>query len=159
MAHDESSVPAEIRAGLRRTAPFFLSHHLPDEYHRCHTLSIRGRTVRLCARCSGIYPGIVLGMAAALWGLWRPWHALAILAFPAPALVQWALVTFGDRRGRNATRTVTGLLLGVGYGLGVVTFLGDPFAPVPLVAAIGYGGLAGVLLYLERARSATVAGE
>ncbi len=56
---------SEVRAGLAETRRYLLSHHKPEEWNRCHAVGIPGRKrpLRLCARCSGIYPGIALGVA------------------------------------------------------------------------------------------------
>ncbi|MBX0295566.1 DUF2085 domain-containing protein [Haloarcula nitratireducens] len=131
----------ELRRGLAATAPYLLSHHTPDEHYRCHRLPVAGRTVHLCARCSGVYPGIALGVVAFLLGVapgaWFPVVALG----PLPALVDWALTTLTDRRGKNAVRTATGGLLGLAYGLAVPWFL-TTWRPGLAAVAVGYGTLA-----------------
>lgn len=106
----------------------------------------------LCARCSGVYPGIIAGVALVGTGTaptaW-PW---LVAAGPAPALVDWAVTTGTDRRGSNRVRTATGALLGTGYGVGVAWVLtGGPLWPFGVAA--GYGGVAAVLLARSRARS------
>jgi len=115
----------ELRRGLARTRRYLLAHHRPCEYDRCHALRVDGQTVRLCARCSGVYPGIAVGLALVATGtagaLW-PW---LVALGPAPALVDWAATTLGSRRGHNAIRTATGALLGTGYGVAVLWFLAD----------------------------------
>ncbi|WP_415379043.1 DUF2085 domain-containing protein [Halosimplex sp. TS25] len=136
---------AEFRTGLARTRRYLFSHHEPSEYYRCHSLSLRGRNVHLCARCSGVYPGILVGAALALTAtvpaVW-PW---LVVCGPAPALVDWAATTFTDRRGSNALRTVSGALLGLGYGVAVPWFLiGRPLWLLGVAAV--YGGIAAVLL-------------
>lgn len=137
----------ELRRGLSRTRQYLLAHHGPDEYDRCHALPVGGRTLRLCARCSGVYPGIAAGLALVATGtapvLW-PW---LVAVGPAPALLDWAVTTLGSRRGHNAVRTATGALLGVGYGVAVASFLTDPRPWLVAVAAV-YGGLAAAGLWL-----------
>ncbi|MFC7116008.1 DUF2085 domain-containing protein [Natronoarchaeum sp. GCM10025703] len=136
----------ELRKGLARTWPYLLSHHEPSERCRCYSPRLRGRRIRLCARCTGIYPGIL----AALSGVGgSPTLALAIvIAFPLPALVDWTVTTFTGRRGYNAVRTATGLLLGYGYGVGLyrVVLAGD-FRIVAV--GISYAMVAGALLSLS----------
>lgn len=136
----------ELRVGLARTRRYLLSHHPPAEWHRCHSVRVRGRTIRLCARCSGVYPGILAGIAlfatATLTGAW-PW---LVALGPAPALVDWTATTLSAREGSNAGRTLTGALLGAGYGVAVPWFL--TAQPLWLLAvAAGYGALAAVGLH------------
>jgi len=133
----------ELRRGLAAAAPYLLAHHERGDRARCHRLALRGHTVDFCARCSGVYPGIVLG--AALWlsgALSAGWPALIALG-PAPALVDWAVTTLGDRRGHNAVRTGTGLSLGAAYGLAVPWFL-TTWAPWLVAVAVAYGALAAI---------------
>ncbi|WP_123537087.1 DUF2085 domain-containing protein [Halosimplex salinum] len=146
----------ELRAALAPTRRYLLSHHEPREYYRCHTVTVSDRTVRLCARCSGIYPGILGGLAFVLTdtapAAW-PW---LVVCGPAPALVDWAATTFTDRRGSNAVRTGSGVLLGLGYGVAVPWFLTD--RPLWLIGvAAGYGGVAAAAL--RRSRPAEAAAD
>ncbi|AHG00300.1 hypothetical protein HALLA_17330 [Halostagnicola larsenii XH-48] len=143
---------SELRAGLARTWPYLLSHHLPSERHRCYAPVIFGRRIHICARCLGIYPGILAALVVALLGgglLASPVATLAVaLVFPLPALVDWTLTTFTERRGYNLVRTATGFLLGCGYGTGLVHLLlaGDLRV---LAVGIAYALAAGSLLYLS----------
>jgi hypothetical protein len=79
------------------------------------------------------------------------WPWLAVLG-PAPALFDWAVTTFTDRRGSNAVRTASGLLLGSGYGVAVPWFLTER---LPWLFAVGlcYGGVATGLLAFSRRRT------
>ena len=143
---------SEVRTGLARTRPFLLSHHVPAEYHRCYAPEIRGRRIRLCARCTGIYPGIVAGLWAFFGApvLPRPWWFVAVL--PLPALLDWSLTAFTPREGSNPGRTGTGLLLGYGYGLG----LGHLFVSgnvLVLLVGFCYGFVAAALLWYREQRA------
>ncbi|WP_436925887.1 DUF2085 domain-containing protein [Halosimplex amylolyticum] len=143
---------AELRAGLARTRRYLLSHHEPGEYYRCHSLSLGGRTVHVCARCSGVYPGILAGVALVLTGTGPAAWPWLVAAGPAPALVDWAVTTFTRRRGSNALRTASGALLGLGYGVAVPWFLTDRPLWLLGVAAV-YGGVAAALLVRSRGRA------
>ncbi|NHN48583.1 DUF2085 domain-containing protein [Halostella sp. JP-L12] len=144
-----ASLRRELAAGLRRTAPYLLSHHDADERDRCHALRVRGRTVRLCARCAGIYPGIALGLWIAGGSRWAaPLSLIAVL--PAFALVDWAASAFAGADGGNAVRTATGALLGLGYAFGAVRLLRDPPAPGVLAVGVAYALVAATLLTVER---------
>jgi len=146
-------IGSELRTGLARTGRYLLSHHEPQEYYRCHRLAVGGRSVRLCARCSGVYPGILAGAVLVLTdtapGAW-PW---LVACGPAPALSDWAATTFTPRRGSNAVRTLSGALLGLGYGVAVPWVL-TARPPWLLAVAAGYGGVAAALVVRSRAGSA-----
>jgi uncharacterized membrane protein len=143
----------EIRRGLARTRPFLLSHHSPAEYDRCYAPVVRGRTVRLCARCAGIYPGIVAGLWAFV-GAPAPLRGVALVAvLPLPALLDWGASALTAWRGSNPGRTATGVLLGYGYGLGLLhLFVGGS------VVVVGIGVCYGVLAAALLSREASTAG-
>ena len=141
----------EVRSALAATRPYLLSHHEPSEWGRCYAPAVGGRRVRLCARCLGIYPGIVAGLLALLIGSALPTGRWVVALLPLPALVDWAVSAFTPRRGSNPVRTATGLGLGYAYGVG----LGTLFVTGDLrVLAIGvtYGLVAGLLLFVRQAR-------
>jgi uncharacterized membrane protein len=143
------SLRGEFAAGLRRTAPFLLSHHEADEHDRCYAVGVRGRTVRLCARCTGIYPGIAVGLGVAAVGEWTaPLVLIAVL--PAFALVDWTVTAFSTVDGANPVRTATGALLGFGYAFGAVRLFRVPAAPRVLAVGVAYALVAGTLLAVER---------
>ncbi len=136
----------EFWGALRATGPFLLSHHLPADYHRCYTVSKR-RGIRLCARCTGIYPGIAIGFGLFAFSL-VPGPRLAWIALlPLPALVEWTAITATDRRGSNPLRTLTGGMLGVGYGGGLYHLLATGSLVVVLLGFV-YGTVALGLLRL-----------
>lgn len=136
---------SEVRRGVRETRGYLLAHHVEGERYRCHTLSVRGRNVDVCARCSGIYPGILLGVAAHLLAL--PGTAVLFVAIlPLPALLDWTLTAWLDHRGWNAVRTATGGLLGFAYGSGLVHVATGRILE-PFAVAVVYAVLAGTALY------------
>lgn len=140
---------SELRKGLSETWPFLLSHHLPSNFDRCYSVRLFGRDVHLCARCSGIYPGILAGLLAfpLVPSVFTSIVVVALL--PIPALVDWSVTAFTSRAGYNPVRTATGLLLGYAYGLG----LSHLFAGHDLrVLAIGvvYAVIAATLIARER---------
>jgi uncharacterized membrane protein len=141
----------ELRDGLRETQTYLLSHHVPAERYRCYAPRIRDRQLHVCARCSGIYPGIALGAAAHLLELSPLTAFLFVVICPLPALVDWLLTTFTSRRGSNLVRTATGALLGYGYGLGLVYLLRGHVFPT-LSVALTYTLLAGTSLYVSEIR-------
>ena len=140
---------AELRAGLAKTAPFLLSHHLPAERHRCYAPVIFGKRRHICARCLGIYPGIAIGVLAHVLFAPVAYDFLLVLVLPLPALVDWTVTTFTARAGSNSVRTTTGLALGFAYGQGLsLLFLAGDIR----ILAVGatYALAAGVLLVVDR---------
>lgn len=140
----------ELRAALRATAPYLLSHHEPAAYDRCYAPAVRGRRVRLCARCLGIYPGVAAGLLAWLAGPPLPTAFALVAILPAAALLDWAVTTFTQRAGLNAVRTATGGLLGYAYGLGLARLAG--FDLRVLAVGVAYGVVAAALLALAARR-------
>ncbi len=102
-----------------------LSHH--RRKNLSHTLEIRvaGRTLNLCARCSGMGIGFVLGLVF-LESLLGVFSSLPILiaVFPIPAAVDWLLQVFRVRDSTNPRRVVTGVLIGVVYALAAAALFG-----------------------------------
>ena len=145
---------AELSAALAATRRYLLSHHEPGASHRCHAPVVFGRRVRLCARCSGIYPGIVAGLATFLLGPARLSGLAVVAALPLPALVDWTATAFTPRRGSNRVRTATGAALGYGYGAGLGRLL---LAGDRRVLAVGaaYGAVAAALLAVHRRAGGT----
>ncbi|MDJ1432455.1 DUF2085 domain-containing protein [Halostagnicola sp. A-GB9-2] len=143
----------ELRKGLSRTWPYLLSHHHPSEWYRCYSPVIFGRRIHVCARCLGIYPGILAALVVSLFaGGLAPSSTAAlgiVLVFPLPALLDWTATTFTGRRGHNGVRTVTGFLLGYGYGVGLVRLFFAFDLRVALVG-IAYGAVAGALVYVSQ---------
>jgi uncharacterized membrane protein len=145
---------SEVWAGLAETRRYLLSHHEPAEWDHCYAVGIPGRErpVRLCARCSGIYPGIALGVALVSMGA-LPVVPGLVAVLPGFALLDWASDQFTARRGSNASRTVSGFALGFGYGMGLLGVLrGDARVAVILVG-VGYAVLAAGGLWLMRRRA------
>ena len=141
----------EVRAGLAATRPYLLSHHEPEEYHRCYAPTVAGRRVRICARCLGVYPGIAAGLLVSVSGWPLPTGLLAVAVLPLPALVDWTATAFTARRGWNPVRTATGAALGYAYGVGLAALFLDGDLRVLAVGA-AYAVAAGLLLFVHQAR-------
>jgi uncharacterized membrane protein len=141
----------EVRVAIAATRPYLLSHHESADWDRCYAPRIRGRPVRVCARCLGVYPGIAVGLLVAALGWPLPTGPGVVAALPVPALVDWSVTTFTPRRGSNPVRTATGAGLGYAYGVGLWTlFVGDVW--LVLVVGAAYAVVAGCLIFLERRR-------
>ena len=96
-----------------------LSHHRPEKLHRTIRVSFRGRNVYLCARCTGIYSGILSIFVAWFLGFHFPtWLYLPLFSIlPLPSTVDWITQSCKLRESRNTIRTCTGYLLGISGGL------------------------------------------
>lgn len=110
----------ELKIGLSESKKYILSHHEQSNWDRCHNVPIFSRNVHICARCSGIYPGIIAGIIT--FSLYSEIFPALIMAFilPLPALIDWSLTSFTKRSGNNAIRSMSGALLGYGYGFSLV---------------------------------------
>lgn len=96
----------------------------------CHQLPARsfflaGRQFPVCARCSGLYAGVVLGVMA--WWIWRRLrpgpHVVdarlarnAFLVVLLPTAISWASGELGLWDGSNVTRAALALPLGLTAG-------------------------------------------
>lgn len=142
---------ADLRRALAETWPYLLSHHVPRRRYRCHRLEVRGHRVDLCARCTGVYPGILLGLLGEGFVSQPLTELVLIVALPLPALLEWRVTSLGSSRGSNAIRTLTGGLLGFGYGLGLARLFLTGDLSV-LVVGLVYASLAGGLLAVKHRR-------
>jgi hypothetical protein len=126
-----------------------LSHHMPDDRLGVITLFWPGaRPVRLCARCSGQY----LGMVAAVLGAppqqgREVWTASLLLAGTLISAAEWGIKTVLGTPSQPFTRFIAGL--GFGFcasSLALHAFLIHSTARVVAVGAVLGFGLIGLLL-------------
>jgi len=97
--------------------------HNPRHYIK---LKILGREIRPCARCFGLYIGLIIGflLSSPFWlGVFYTNNFFLIFAlawlFAAPTIIDWVTVKLGLRKGKNNIRVVTGFL----YGIGIIIYL------------------------------------
>lgn len=94
----------------------------------CHgrperSLAIAGVTMPICARCVGIYAGLLVGLAAFVVipylreRIVRPFALAAVVPLAIDGLTQLA----GLRESTNELRIVTGLVAGLAFGLWVLS--------------------------------------
>ena len=146
----------EVKLAIQDSSKYFLSHHLEEENYRCYNLEfLFSRKIYLCARCLGIYNGILFGIGLFFWGILPDYFEyLAISVFPLFTILDWVITQFTSRRGKNTIRTFCGFLLGLAYGLG----LSNLFSSFPnyfvILLGIVYASLAFILLLIkERSRT------
>ena len=99
-----------------------------------HWVEVRlnGRSLRLCARCSGTVAGFLAVLAPlSLMGLKIPAAAAPFcFVLAAPAAVDWVTQSWGLRESSNGLRLSTGFLEGAGVAL-------LSTAPLPLTLKLG----------------------
>ena len=101
----------------KRGAMRFICHQRPD---RC--FHINGRPMSLCARCTGFYPGIIIGVIISIlipfFITLEPWILFILALFLlAPMAADGLTQYFGTRESNNSLRFVTGILAGIAVGL------------------------------------------
>jgi uncharacterized membrane protein len=102
--------------------PQSLSHSLYGTYsHICHqydsrSLHLNGHKLPVCARCSGIYFGFLVGSIGVV-AIRRRWNGRTLVAwgvFLIPMLLDVVLNAMGMHDSTILTRILTGLFFGVG---------------------------------------------
>lgn len=109
-------VLAEMKFGLRETSKYIFSHHEHNGLYKCYKIF----GIHFCARCFGIYPGIILGLIS--YNYFNldifVWY-LILAVFPLGALIDWSYTTFAKVKGYNWIRTLSGFMLGFSYSIGL----------------------------------------
>ncbi len=104
---------------IKRILFFLLSHHTEEYAHRTLRIKFRDRELRLCARCSGLTMGFLLGVVVHFyfWNrlyLTEPVAILLVVFSLMPALLDWGTQSLLERESKNWLRVMTGFLLGFG---------------------------------------------
>jgi len=107
------------------TQPQLLSHSIYRAYsHICHqydsrSLHLCGCKLPVCARCSGIYFGFLIGSIGILWAR-RGWGGRTLRAWGillVPMLFDVLLNITGVHNSTILTRMLTGLFFGIGAAM------------------------------------------
>lgn len=100
---------------------FAFCHRRPDR-----TLRYRGKYFPVCARCTGIYIGMVFAFSLSYFLKLNHDFGLFFISliFMLPAGIDGVTQLFKWRESRNSIRLVTGLFCGIGYGL-LLILMGD----------------------------------
>jgi uncharacterized membrane protein len=124
-----------------------LSHHPPSMYGHCLRLSIMGRSLYFCGRCSGIYGGLGIGLLFLfvfhfqLNPDWFWFFTAVVLGFTT--VIDWMSQRLTPRKTTNFVRASTGFLSGL--GLAIIFYLGNLaymlVALAVMSASIGIVGL------------------
>jgi uncharacterized membrane protein len=103
-------------ARLFKNNRLLLSHHGYYEFDRCFLIKTGGEEFYVCARCTGLYVGIIAGIAILLGHsiiLVNAPSIVMIFGLPSIAFLDWGLYMLGVRRGSNFTRAISGFCLGI----------------------------------------------
>ncbi len=117
-----------------------LSHHSKKNLSRTIKVHLMGRALHLCARCTGIVIGILMGVFYANW-LMMVFisYPVVIALFPVPATADWLIQVHGLRESTNWRRVLTGAMLGQVYLVGLLAITSRHF---PLLTYLGIVWLA-----------------
>ncbi|WP_394697794.1 DUF2085 domain-containing protein [uncultured Methanomethylovorans sp.] len=127
---------SETKIALKETSKYILSHHQPNEYYKCYSLSVLNQKIYICSRCFGIYVGILTGII-----IFNPviqnlrYYYLLIAVLPIFTLIDWSISAFKIYRSHNIVRTGSGVLLGISYSSGLIIL----FKSFPNYYIIGIG--------------------
>lgn len=142
----------DVKEGLQ----MLLSHHPPSLYGHCLRISIRGHSLYLCGRCTGIYGGLGSGIVfiflfrITLTPAWF-WFLLSVL-LGFTTVVDWMSQRLTPRKTTNHIRAITGFLSGL--GLAIIFLLGDlSFMMVALAVMAGSVGIVGLIENKRRTAS------
>lgn len=106
-------------AAMAYSAGAIVCHQLPER-----SFALSGRQLPVCARCTGLYLGVIVGVAA--WLVVRRWsvaripgarRAVVLLAIVAlPTAVSWTTGALGWWDGTNVLRAALAWPLGLAAG-------------------------------------------
>lgn len=117
-------------ASMRWKAPFrLLCHGMPE---RCFELF--GEPMPLCARCSGIYAGVLAGVLLFLAVAFlrrSPFSAAVAILCVAPLVIDGVTQALGFRESTNGLRLFTGILAGMVASLWLLTRLEEATRRIP----------------------------
>ncbi|MHA1298829.1 MAG: DUF2085 domain-containing protein [Candidatus Helarchaeota archaeon] len=122
------SISEELRKDKKEHSFGICAHHRKghiDYYTHTILLNFRDKEIRLCARCTGIYTGLIVGIVGpAIFGFWLfgksfdPYKSLiSAIILATPLLIDWGTQKVGLRESKNILRVTTGFLFGVGFSL------------------------------------------
>jgi len=113
----------------------WLSHHDPNAYDRC--VLVAGRQV--CRRCLVLYPlAFVVLVVAQASGWSGPTEALALVALPLPAVIEFVLEHRGVVRYSPVRQMLVTIPLAVALGAGFDRYLDRPGDVLFWSIVVGY---------------------
>ncbi len=136
------------RDEIKETLHTLIAHHPPSLYSHCMRVSIFGRSIYFCSRCTGIYGGMGIGVIAIFLlgiNLSPPWLWFMIaLILGFSTVTDWMTQRTSPRKTRNSIRFVTGAMSGL--GLAIVFLLADLlYMLITLGIMVASVGIVGIL--------------
>lgn len=133
---------------IKETLHTLISHHPPSLYSHCMRVSILGRSLYFCSRCTGIYGGMGIGVIAIFLlqiDLTPPWlWFMLALILGFSTVTDWMTQRIAPRKTRNSVRFITGFMSG--FGLAIVFLLADLlYMLLTLGIMVGSVGIVGIL--------------
>lgn len=118
---------------------FLLAHHFASELDRCWQVRLAGRRLWICARCSGLYPALLIVLVLQLlWPIPRGAWDVAWLGLPGwPALIDWARHRLGRPSWGNVPRAISGAFLGSSLARTVYLNMIAPFCRPVVIQLLG----------------------
>ncbi|NWF96579.1 MAG: DUF2085 domain-containing protein [Candidatus Thorarchaeota archaeon] len=132
-----------------------VSHHPPSLFSHCVRISVRGRSLYLCGRCTGMYGGlgfgivVILAFNVSMEPTWL-WFLLA-LALGFATVTDWMTQRLTPRKTTVRVRFSTGFASGV--GLAIVFLLRDMSVMLVTLAIMAVS--VGVVSLIENRRTRT----
>ncbi len=142
------------------TLHLLISHHDPPYMHRTWSISFRGHTLHICARCSALLVGVIFALYLHTFIIFisiNPITFLGAFVLSLPAVFDWSTQTLQMRESRNPVRALTGFLLGysVGYVLSSMSLFYILLVPILYAGyTLGFGALAPRLIRWREKRHA-----
>jgi uncharacterized membrane protein len=121
-----------------------LSHHSFARLSHTFRISVGTRNAYVCARCTGIAIGIVVGLAYIdVLADWFFQYPVLIFVFTMPAAIDWLFQVFKWRESTNSRRLMTGALIGQAYLVGLIALIRDwlPLLTYYVIAFATYGAV------------------
>ncbi|MBD3238410.1 MAG: DUF2085 domain-containing protein [Candidatus Moranbacteria bacterium] len=139
----------ELRNTLKENWFYFFSHHQKDQLNRCYAIDFgfKGFKLYVCARCLGIYPGLLFGSGLIWKGTIIENNFLLIILGPVMTWIQ-VLMERCLAVSNNQIRTISGFCLGLSFAL-AVDLLFDNLFEVKILL-FGLVNAPGVLLLITR---------
>lgn len=142
------ATPPGRRRVIAESVYVMLSHHPPALHGHCLRLTLRGHSLYLCGRCTGIYGGLIVGLAIILFGglslepAWL-WYSVAVTIGLA-TVIDWMTQRLTPRKTTVRLRFLTGFASGI--GLAIIFLIRDVLyvmvALVVMMASVGLVSLA-----------------
>ena len=129
---------------------FILSHHPYSKLSHTIRVSLGRKETYLCARCTGIVMGMMVGLLYAnylAYGFLQ--YPGLIVAFVLPSTVDWLFQVFKLRNSTNPRRLVTGALVGQAYLVGLIA-LARGWVTLFLYYALVFAAYTAILYVLFR---------